>query len=77
MQVGLAFLPGNPIMAVFSLGLSAKLVMRFGIRGPLAWGWRWRPWGWRLFAARAHRRLLHATCCLRWCCWAIPCCWPP
>ena len=47
MQVGLAFLPGNLIMAVFSLGLSAKLVMRFGIRGPLAWGWRWRPWDWR------------------------------
>ena len=58
MQVGLAFLPGNLIMAVFSLGLSAKLVMRFGIRGPLAWGWRWRPWDWRSRAR--HRRQLHA-----------------
>ena len=38
MQVGLAFLPANLIMAAFSLGLSAKLVMRFGIRRPLALG---------------------------------------
>jgi EmrB/QacA subfamily drug resistance transporter len=38
LQVGLAFLPGNLIMAVFSLGLSAKLVMRFGLRLPLATG---------------------------------------
>lgn len=38
MQVGLAFLPANLIMAAFSLGLSAKIVMRFGIRAPLAAG---------------------------------------
>lgn len=38
MQVGLAFLPGNLIMAAFSLGWSAKLVMRFGIKKPLAGG---------------------------------------
>ncbi|MBN8747904.1 Multidrug resistance protein Stp [Xylophilus ampelinus] len=38
MQVGLAFLPANLIMAVLSLGLSARLVMRFGIRRPLAAG---------------------------------------
>ena len=38
MEVGLAFLPGNVIMAIFSLGLSAKLVMRYGIRAPLATG---------------------------------------
>ena len=38
MQVGLAFLPANLIMAAFSLGLSAKMVMRFGIRVPLAAG---------------------------------------
>lgn len=38
MEVGLAFLPANLIMAAFSLGLSAKIVMRFGIRGPLALG---------------------------------------
>jgi len=38
LQVGLAFLPANLIMGAFSLGLSAKLVMRFGIRAPLAAG---------------------------------------
>jgi EmrB/QacA subfamily drug resistance transporter len=38
LQVGLAFLPSNIIMAIFSLGLSAKIVMRFGIRGPIAFG---------------------------------------
>lgn len=37
-QVGLAFLPSNVIMAVFSVGLSAKLVTRYGFRGPLAVG---------------------------------------
>jgi EmrB/QacA subfamily drug resistance transporter len=35
-QVGLAFLPANLIMGALSLGLSAKLVTRFGIRLPLA-----------------------------------------
>jgi MFS family permease len=38
LKVGLAFLPGNLIMMAFSLGLSAKLVMRFGFRRPLAFG---------------------------------------
>jgi EmrB/QacA subfamily drug resistance transporter len=38
LQVGMAFLPANLIMGAFSLGLSAKLVMRFGIRSPLAMG---------------------------------------
>jgi predicted MFS family arabinose efflux permease len=38
LKVGLAFLPANLIMGVFSLGLSAKLVLRFGIRAPLATG---------------------------------------
>jgi EmrB/QacA subfamily drug resistance transporter len=38
LQVGLAFLPANLVMGAFSLGLSAKLVMRFGIRAPLAVG---------------------------------------
>jgi hypothetical protein len=32
LEVGLAFLPANLIMGAFSLGLSAKLVMRFGIK---------------------------------------------
>jgi EmrB/QacA subfamily drug resistance transporter len=38
LEVGLAFLPSTLIMGAFSLGLSAKLVMRFGIRAPLAVG---------------------------------------
>ena len=38
LQVGLAFLPGNLIMMAFSLGISAKLVMRYGFRVPLAAG---------------------------------------
>jgi EmrB/QacA subfamily drug resistance transporter len=38
LQVGLAFLPTSLIMGAFSLGLSAKLVMRFGIRPPLVAG---------------------------------------
>jgi len=38
LKVGLAFLPANLIMGAFSIGLSAKLVMRFGFRIPLAAG---------------------------------------
>jgi MFS family permease len=38
LQVGLAFLPGNIVMAVFSVGISAKLVMRYGLRAPLVTG---------------------------------------
>jgi EmrB/QacA subfamily drug resistance transporter len=50
MQVGLAFLPANVIMAVCSLGISAKLVMRFGIRGPLTAGLLLAAAGLLLFA---------------------------
>jgi MFS family permease len=38
LQVGLAFLPANLIMAAFSVGLSAKLVLHFGVRTPLVIG---------------------------------------
>jgi len=38
MQIGLAFLPPNLIMAAFSIGLSAKLVMRFGLKLPIGIG---------------------------------------
>ena len=38
LQVGLAFLPANIIMAVLSVGASAKLVSRYGLRVPLATG---------------------------------------
>jgi MFS family permease len=37
-EVGLAFLPANIIMAIFSIGLSAAMVMRFGIRLPIGLG---------------------------------------
>ena len=50
MQVGLAFLPANLIMGAFSLGWSAKLVTRFGIRGPLAIGLLMAAAGLALFA---------------------------
>jgi EmrB/QacA subfamily drug resistance transporter len=38
LEVGLAFLPGNVIMAILSVGVSARLVMRFGIQPPLGAG---------------------------------------
>src|SRR5215813_13403176 len=50
MEVGMAFLPANLIMALFSLGLSAKLVLRFGIRAPLAAGLLLAAAGLALFA---------------------------
>ncbi|HEY3597445.1 MAG TPA: DHA2 family efflux MFS transporter permease subunit [Paraburkholderia sp.] len=50
LQVGLAFLPANLIMAVFSLGLSARIVMRFGIRRPIAAGLLLAAVGLMLFA---------------------------
>ncbi|EDZ99573.1 drug resistance transporter, EmrB/QacA subfamily [Burkholderia sp. H160] len=50
LQVGLAFLPANLIMGLFSLGLSARLVMRFGLRRPLAAGLLIAACGLALFA---------------------------
>jgi MFS family permease len=50
LQVGLAFLPGNLIMGALSIGLSAKLVMRFGFRLPLATGLGLASLGLLLFA---------------------------
>jgi EmrB/QacA subfamily drug resistance transporter len=38
LDVGLAFLPATILMGLFSLGLSARVVMRFGIRTPLVAG---------------------------------------
>jgi EmrB/QacA subfamily drug resistance transporter len=38
LQVGLAFLPGNLVMGALSIGVSARLVIRFGIKPPLAAG---------------------------------------
>jgi EmrB/QacA subfamily drug resistance transporter len=50
MQVGLAFLPANLIMGALSLGLSAKIVMRFGIKLPLVLGLTLAACGLALFA---------------------------
>jgi EmrB/QacA subfamily drug resistance transporter len=50
LQVGLAFLPANLIMAVLSLGLSARLVTRFGVKAPLAAGLLLAAAGLALFA---------------------------
>jgi EmrB/QacA subfamily drug resistance transporter len=38
LKVGLAFLPGNIVMGILSVSISAKLVMRYGIKRPLAVG---------------------------------------
>ena len=56
LQVGLSFLPANLIMGIFSVGVSAKVVMRFGIKIPTVGGDvadRRRPAAVR---ARGHRR---------------------
>jgi EmrB/QacA subfamily drug resistance transporter len=50
MHIGLAFLPANLIMAVFSIWLSAKMVMRFGIRLPIVAGMLLSAAGLGLFA---------------------------
>jgi EmrB/QacA subfamily drug resistance transporter len=50
LEVGLAFLPGNLLMGALSIGLSAKLVMRYGIRPPLAAGLLLAGTGLALFA---------------------------
>ncbi len=48
--VGISFLPGNIIMAIFSVGLSAKVVMRYGTKKPLALGMGFVSVGLILFA---------------------------
>lgn len=50
LRVGLAFLPANLIMAAFSLGLSARVVLRFGLRGPIVAGLALAALGLALFA---------------------------
>ena len=64
LQVGLAFLPANLIMGAFSLGLSAKLVMRFGIRPPLGVGLAARrASASRCSPARRSTATSSSTCC--------------
>jgi predicted MFS family arabinose efflux permease len=50
LHVGLAFLPANIIMGGFSLGLSARIVMRFGTRLPIGVGMALVSLGLLLFA---------------------------
>ncbi|MGH2942480.1 MAG: MFS transporter [Solirubrobacteraceae bacterium] len=50
LEVGLAFLPGNLVMMAFSVTLSAKLVMRFGLKLPLSVGLAVASIGLLLFA---------------------------
>jgi EmrB/QacA subfamily drug resistance transporter len=50
LQVGLAFLPASLIMALFSLSLSARAVMRFGLSLPLTVGLFVAACGLALFA---------------------------
>ncbi len=49
-QIGLAFLPANLIMAIFSVWLSAKVIGRFGIKIPLVAGMLLIALGLMLFA---------------------------
>jgi EmrB/QacA subfamily drug resistance transporter len=50
LEVGLAFLPANLIMGAFSVGISARLVGRFGIKWPLSLGLLLAAAGLLLFA---------------------------
>jgi EmrB/QacA subfamily drug resistance transporter len=50
LKVGLGFLPGNLVMGFLSIAVSAKLVMRFGVRLPLAAGLAAAGLGLLLFA---------------------------
>src|SRR4029077_17829586 len=50
LQVGLAFLPANIIMGILSVAVSARLVMRFGIKPPLVTGLLLASAGLALFA---------------------------
>ena len=84
LQVGLAFLPANLIMAAFSLGLSARVVMRFGLRVPIVVGLLLAAGGSHCSRARRSPARSSPTCCRRWCCsgWvrasaSIRCCSPP
>ncbi len=68
LQVGLAFLPANLIMATLSLGLSAKLVMRFGIKPPWSSASRSLASGSRCWHARRCTGTTWPTCSRAWSC---------
>ena len=63
LDVGLAFLPTSLIMGACSLGLSAKLVMRFGVRIPLAAGSRSQRSGCCSSPGRRSTAPTWPTCC--------------
>ena len=65
LQVGLAFVPANLIMGAFSLGLSAKLVMRFGIKRAARGGAAAAAAGLLLFARRRSTAASSSTSCRR------------
>jgi EmrB/QacA subfamily drug resistance transporter len=50
LEVGLAFLPGNLVMGALSVAVSARLVMRYGVRLPLSAGLGFAAVGLLLFA---------------------------
>jgi MFS family permease len=50
LEVGLAFLPGNLVMGFLSVAISARLVMRYGVRLPLSAGLGFAAVGLLLFA---------------------------
>jgi MFS family permease len=50
LEVGLAFLPANLLMGAFSIGLSARLVLRYGVKPPLVAGMGFVAIGLGLFA---------------------------
>jgi predicted MFS family arabinose efflux permease len=50
LEVGLAFLPANIVMGALSIAVSARLVMRFGIRRPMVVGLSLGAAGLALFA---------------------------
>ena len=70
-EVGLAFLPVALGIAAMSLGLSARLITRFGARQTLLPGLVFVALGPGPVPRRAHRtRTTRATCSRPWCCWA-------
>ncbi len=58
LQVGLSFLPANILMGILSVAVSARLVMRFGIKPPLVVGLAGRVGRTGAVRTRAGRRQL-------------------
>ena len=67
-QIGLAFLPVALGIAVMSLGVSARLIARFGARATLVPGLASLALGLLLFRGVAEHAHYAPTSCRRWCC---------